>query len=178
MRATTTRTPLALLIAAALLAAPGGCPQAPSDWPPPLEWPPVIEWPPNARDVTYTIPIEGITVKIINQTDQLLDPQIYVAPAADGLDELFVAENKRTDFGFGGMGVVLPFTSVSLSVACGRDLLIATKGGVFGEDLSRPIGSGERLVLQEGLSVPCGALIELYFAPAGVELDSSYAVTP
>lgn len=131
-------------------------------------------------DVMYTIPIEGITLKISNQTNTLLDPQIYVAPASGGVENLFTLDHKRTDFGFGGIGVVLPNSEVSLAVPCGQNALIGTLGGVYGDDLSQPVAGGVQAVLEEGVNVRCGALVEFIFTaddPNAV-LTTGFAVTP
>jgi hypothetical protein len=134
--------------------------------------------PPGSDQNTPNVPPTTIMVKAINRTDKPLDPQIYVGPATGGLNGLFVAANKRTDFGVGGVGILLPDAEISISVACGEQVLIATRGGIFGDDLTAPDGQGQQFVLDEDLNLYCGDLVTFTFHNDGSELLTGFSVQP
>ncbi len=123
-------------------------------------------------------PPTGITIRLINKTAKPLDPEIYVGLADDGVDALFDIENKRTDFGVGGVGILLPDGEVTIAVRCGDHVLIATLGGIFGDDLTDPIGSGRQLVLEEDVNVMCGDTLTFRFAANGDSIATGFSATP
>lgn len=131
----------------------------------------------SGRDLPE-FPTRGIVVKAVNATDQPLDPQFYVGPAADGANRLFVAANRRTDLGVGKVGILLPGQDDSFAVECDDQVLIGTRGGVFGEDLSDPEGRGDPVVLEEGLNIRCGELVTFTFRADGDQLQISLSVEP
>lgn len=118
-----------------------------------------------------------ITVRIINNTNYPLDPQIYIGTVDAGAAGLFVAANKYTDFGVGGLGTMLGRTEASFTVNCGELGLIGTQGGIFGEDLQEPLGSGRQVILQENVNVNCGDEVTFAFSAEGDSLITSYGVT-
>ncbi|HPM23092.1 MAG TPA: hypothetical protein PLP66_04265 [Phycisphaerae bacterium] len=119
-----------------------------------------------------------ITIKLYNGTTKPLDPEIYVGAISGGLGQLFTSANKRTDFGFAGLGLVEAGKEATLSVNCGAGVYIATAGGLYGDDLNAPLGEGQQIVLQEDLNVRCGDIVRFTFNPAGSSLETSYTVEP
>ncbi|MCK4341532.1 MAG: hypothetical protein KAY37_07415 [Phycisphaerae bacterium] len=119
----------------------------------------------------------AIKIKIVNATSKPLDPQIYVGSPEGGVEGLFVPENKRTNFGVGSLGVMLPQSETSFSVMCGELGLFGTQGGIFGQNLENPDGSGRQVVLQENINVQCGDLVTFAFSAQGNTLVTTYAVT-
>jgi hypothetical protein len=130
----------------------------------------------NTSDDGSGAPTDGVLVRVQNRTDRPLDPQLYVSPAADGLDNLFSASNKRTDFGVGSVGVLLPDSSAEFPLDCGVEHLLATHGGAFGDDLNNPDGTGEYVVLEQGLNLHCGDVVTFTFVNSGNTLTVTYAV--
>lgn len=122
-------------------------------------------------------PATTITIRIFNETAFPLDPQLHIAAVDVGADNLFQGQYKRTNFGVGGLGTVLPYDRVEFTVACGQLGLLGTAGGIFGSDLTNPIDQGQQVVLQEGVSVNCGYVVEFRFAQRGLELINTYSVT-
>jgi len=122
------------------------------------------------------VPVTTITVKAVNETDRPLDPQLFVGPIADGVENLFVVDNKRTDFGVGGVGILLPGDTVSFAVACDDQVFIATQGGIFGEDLTTPDGKGRQYVLEEEVNVDCGDQVTFSYANDGNVLQTRFSV--
>ena len=118
-----------------------------------------------------------ITVRIVNDTIFPLDPQIYIGPIAGGTEGLFVGANKYTDFGVGSTGVMLGGRDATFTVNCGELGLIGTLGGIFGDDLGEPLGSGRQVVLQEDLNVNCGDTVTFAFSAQGDTLITTFAVT-
>jgi|GEM_PF-1858374 len=129
----------------------------------------------SGRDTPY-IPPESILIKIVNQTGQPLDPQIYVGSVADGLDALFTSANKRTDFGLGGIGLLTDDVSKASFVLDCEEVYIATRGGIFGPDLKAPTGRGQQYILEKDVNVRCGDVVTFTFAREGNTLRTSYAV--
>lgn len=119
-----------------------------------------------------------ITLQLVNLTGQPLDPQVYIAPAGGGVEALFAAENQRTDFGVGGLGILLPVADVIIALPCGEGLMIGTKGGIFGEDLTQPTGAGQQYVLREDETIHCGDTVTFTFTARGQSLVTTYVVTP
>lgn len=143
-----------------------------------------IVWLPMGGCVITVDPINNppatpttITVRIVNNTTKALDPQIYIAAADVGADNLFQAQYKRTNFGVGNLGTLLPGTSATFSVQCGQLGLVGTQGGIFGDDLNNPLDQGDKIVLQENVSVQCGYQIEFRFDQRLTTLINTYSVT-
>lgn len=156
------RGPCSLLVVGAM-ALSGGCPfQSRSD---------------SGRDAPR-FPATGIVVKVVNATDQPLDPQLYAGSTTGDPEGLFEPANRRTDFGVGHLGILLPGGEGLFAVTCEQHVLIGTLGGVFGEDLTAPQGQGDRLVLEEGLNVSCGDLVTFTFREDGNRLRVSLAIGP
>lgn len=119
-----------------------------------------------------------ITVRIVNSTTKPLDPQIYIAPVDVGVENMFQPVYKRTNFGFGGLGVLQPLTSESFTVTCGQLGLVGTDGGIAGDNLADPaVPKGQRFVLQEGVGVQCGYIVEFRFDLVGGQVVNGYAIT-
>ena len=123
-------------------------------------------------------PSTAITVRIINNTDRPLNPQIYVAPVADGADHLFDSANRQTHFGVGSTGVLTAADEGSFTITCGDPVYIGTKGGIFGDDLTDPVGRGQQIVLQEDVNVRCGEIVTFMFTNTGNTLIVGFGVTP
>lgn len=121
-------------------------------------------------------PANAITVRIENRTGKPLDPQLYIGAASAGSQNLFIPANKRTDFGFGGLGLLEVNTLVELPISCDPAVLIGTAGGIFGDNLAAPTGQGQPLVLESGLNVPCGNVLTFTFTASGSTLKISYSV--
>jgi hypothetical protein len=118
----------------------------------------------------------SISVKIINSTGKPLDPQMYIGRVDRGLGLLFASVNKRTDFGVGTTGVLLPDKTGVLDVECGGPVYIATQGGAAGDNLNAPDAQGQQIVLEEGLNIRCGDQITFTFNAAGGAIETTYAV--
>jgi len=122
------------------------------------------------------VPPTSITIKVVNDTDKPLDPEIYVGPVADGVDRLFRTANKHTSFGFAGLGVLEPRSQASSGVDCEGEVYIATRGGIFGDDLRDPLDRGQQIVLQQELSVHCGDVVRFTFSASGSNLTTSVSI--
>lgn len=123
-------------------------------------------------------PPTTITVRIVNQTAKPLDPEIYAGPVSAGLNALFDPANQQTAFGVGGVGVMLGLSEASFPVPCTDPVLIATKGGAYGDNLADPIARGRQIVLEQGLNMECGDLIVFTFRASGEALITSVSVSP
>lgn len=119
-----------------------------------------------------------ILVRIVNNTDQPLDPQLYVGLVANGVEQLFTEANRRNDVGVGNVGVILANSEDALSVDCTEPVYVATKGGIFGEDLSNPTDTGRETILEQGRTLMCGDLLVFTFSAQGTSLITSVTVTP
>ena len=115
---------------------------------------------------------------MVNQTGKPLDPQLFIGPVSAGSTALFVPANKRTDFGFGGLGLLEANGTAQVTIGCDQVVFIGTQGGIFGDDLTNPVAQGQALALQAGLSVPCGDVLTFTYTAAGSTLRTSYAVAP
>lgn len=122
-------------------------------------------------------PPTSITIRIVNDTDRPLDPQIYVGPPGGAAGDLFVAANKRTDFGVGMLGTLLAKSETSLVLECGKVGYFGTAGGIFGDDLNNPTGTGRSITLQEGANVWWGGEVTIWFENDGDTLVTTFAVT-
>jgi hypothetical protein len=129
------------------------------------------------QDTTPPAPTT-MTVKLVNRTTMPLDPQIYVGSVTDGLDVLFAPANQRTSFGFAGLGLIEAGKDASFTVGCDDEVYIATFGGVFGDDLSAPVGQGQQIVLEQDLSVRCGDVAQFTFTADGNTLRTSVTIQP
>ncbi len=161
MRVRKTFGPLAVVVVVGLLAAVAGCTFGLGG--------------DSGRDTPY-VPPGSILVKIVNETDQPLDPQIYVGAVADGLDALFTSANKRTDFGLGGVGLLTKDVNKASFVVDCEQVYIATRGGIFGPDLKAPTGRGQQYILEKDVNIRCGDVVTFTFASEGNVLRASYSV--
>jgi len=118
----------------------------------------------------------AIVITAINRTEYPLDPEFYVGPLADGRDTLFSEANRRTDFGFGGLGLIEPGKQVSFSVTCGQPVYVATRGGIFGQDLTAPLDQGDMIILEQDVNVRCGQAVVFTFRASANQLLTSYSV--
>ncbi len=150
----------------------GGCFLGDADSPPTEEE--VVEDSEQGRGT----PASDIVVRIINGTALPLDPQLFVAPVAAGRDAVFEEANARTDYGLGGVGVLLAGTQDTLSLGCDDMIFIATAGGVVGDDLVDPDAVGRPVILEEGVNVNCGDEVVFVFEQFGTRLLVSYDVGP
>ncbi len=123
-------------------------------------------------------PSTAITVRIINNTDRPLNPQIYVGPVAEGEDHLFDSANRQMHFGVGMLGTLSAGDEGSFTITCGDPVFIGTKGGIFGDDLTDPIGRGQQIVLEEDVNVRCGEIVTFMFTNDGNTLIVGFGVTP
>lgn len=133
---------------------------------------------PSGTDGTgQQAPPTSIVVRIVNDTDRPLDPQIYVGPPGGAAGDLFVVANKRTDFGVGKLGTLLAKSETSLVLECGKVGYFGTAGGIFGDDLNNPAGGGRPITLQEGANVWCGGEVTIWFENNANTLITTFAVT-
>lgn len=137
-----------------------------------------LQWVPEEEEDTPDVPATTITIKAVNKTDKPLDPQLYVGAVADGVAGLFVTDNKRTDFGLGGVGIIVGGADASFEVDCDTDALIGTQGGIYGDDLTAPDGTGEQKVLQEDLNITCGDLVTFTFSAGDDGLNVTLSIEP
>lgn len=141
---------------------------------------------PLASCVVRIIPDDGtpppppttITIRLVNDTGRALDPQFHIGSPDAGVEGLFVAANKRTNFGVGNLGILLAHSSTTFEVNCGELGLFGTQGGIFGDDLNNPLDQGKQAVLQENVNVECGGRVTFIFDDRGNELITSFVVTP
>jgi hypothetical protein len=132
----------------------------------------------GSGDGSQPPPGTAIRVFVVNDTTKPLDAEMFVGSIANGLDHLFDAANKRTDFGIGNIGILDAAGQGSFTITCADPVFIGTQGGAFGDDLRNPSGHGEQFVLQEGLSVRCGDTVTFVFTAAGNTLQVGVAVEP
>lgn len=137
----------------------------------------IVRVPADTTDGSRLTVPATIEVRLVNDTDRPLDPQIYVAGINGSLEDLFSPANKQTKFGVGSLGTMLPKSETSLTLTCDETGYFGTLGGIFGEDLESPDGSGRQVVLQENINVECGDVVTFWFENAGNTLITTYAVT-
>ena len=126
-----------------------------------------------------TTPPTTITIQIRNQTGRTLDPQVYVGKPGETQDTLFTtAANKQTGFGVGKLGVMVPGDEAVLTFKCDQLGFFGTAGGIFGDDLRTPLGTGQKYVFQQDQNVICGSIIVFTFTTNGSQLITSYGVSP
>lgn len=124
-------------------------------------------------------PNEGeILVRLVNATNVTLDPEIYFTDQAVSADQLFDASNKFTAFGVGTLGLLGDFDQAQFSVACSDARLIGTSGGLFGNNLNAPDGSGRAIVLTQELNIFCGGTLTLTYSRAGDGFTTTFDVEP
>lgn len=117
-----------------------------------------------------------VTIRIVNESDTGLDPQIFFSATAGTRDELFNPANKFTNFGVLGSGLLDRFSSDSFTVECSQARLIGTLGGSFGGNINNPEGTGtERLVAQDSFFL-CGETITFIYRRSGAGFTTSVAL--
>lgn len=168
MRVRKTRNSVRTFVAMAALLAPGGCVVE------------VIPADPGSGSLggSPSAPPTSFTVRVVNQTAKPLDPEIFTGPVSGGLNALFDPGNQRTAFGVGGVGILLGLSEASFPVDCADPVLIATKGGAYGDNLADPIARGRQIVLEQGLNMECGDLVVFTFRASGNALVTSVTVSP
>jgi len=119
-----------------------------------------------------------IVVRVVNRTNVTLDPQIYVSAEPVTADELFASENKYTTFGVGTLGLLGGGGSDRFPLSCEQARVIGTQGGLFGDDLNNPDGSGRRIVLTQDYSVFCGGSVTFIYEREGDGFTTTYDVEP
>lgn len=117
-----------------------------------------------------------ISVRVVNQTGKPLDPEIYASFIADGADKIFEPGNKRTSYGFGGLGLLEANSQGAFAINCDQGVYIATKGGAFGDDLSQPIGRGQQYIFEEDKSVLCGDTLVFTFSASASTLITQVTI--
>lgn len=117
-----------------------------------------------------------ITIRVVNASSVIVDPEIFLSATPVAADQLFVDGNKFTQFGFATLGLIDGGETDSFEVDCSVARVIGTKGGRFGDDLNNPIGSGQQIVLTQELSVFCGGTLTLTFAGGGSTFTTNYSV--
>ena len=119
-----------------------------------------------------------ITIRIVNNTNKALDPQIYVAPREVGAANIFQPQYLKTDFGLGNRGILAPRSDAVFTITCADQGLVGTQGGIYGDDLNNPIDQGRQVVLESGVSMQCGDYVQFRFDALLSELITTYSVTP
>ncbi|GEM_PF-2400127 len=124
-----------------------------------------------------------ITVRIVNDTPNTLDPEIYVAATSGQPADLFVAGNKYTDFGVGRLGILVAGGNASFTVDCDAAAMIGTRGGSFGggddgNDLNNPAGTGLQRVLTRELVFFCGDTITFTYHRDGEGFTTTFDLDP
>lgn len=110
---------------------------------------------------------DEITIRIVNNSNTGLDPEIYLASGPVTRDQLFVASRKYTDFGVLGLGVIAAHDSDSFTVPCSEARVVGTKGGSFGDKLTEPEGHGTERILSQDVQFFCGEQITVFYGRAG-----------
>lgn len=121
-------------------------------------------------------PASTITVRVVNQTDVGLEPQIYFSASATTADELFVKSNLFTRFGIFGRGLIDRFSEDSFTVNCSDARLIGTFGGRFVDNSGEPQGTGTQRVLTQEVNFNCGERITFIYRRTGGVFVTSIAV--
>ena len=111
----------------------------------------------NGNDNGNPDPQDGtITIRMVNNTNTGLDPELYLADGPVSVSELFVDSRKYVDFGVFGLGVVDSFSSASVTVNCAEARVLGTTGGTFGDTVQDPQGNGTQRLLSQELQYNCG----------------------
>ncbi len=129
-------------------------------------------------EVVDTGPPTRITIRISNSTNKPLDPQFYIGGPDVAADDLFVAENARSNFGVGGLGLILPQNEVVITVDCDKLGVFGTQGGSVGDDLTSPDAVGRPIVLAENVNIDCGDTVHFFFESDGRQLVTTFQVVP
>lgn len=119
-----------------------------------------------------------ITVRIVNDSDVTLDPEIFVSADPVTVDELIQAANKYTAYGVGTLGILGPRSADEFALTCSQARVIATAGGKFGDNLNAPDGFGRRIVLTQDLSIFCEGGVTFTFTARDGEYDTTFDVDP
>jgi hypothetical protein len=110
---------------------------------------------------------DEITIRIVNNSNTGLDPEIYLASGPVTRDQLFTASRKYTDFGVLGLGVIAAHGSDSFTVPCSEARVVGTKGGSFGDKLTEPEGHGTERILSQDVQFFCDERITIFYVRAG-----------
>jgi len=108
-------------------------------------------------------PPSTVFVRLVNNTDVALDPQLYVSSEAVTAEELLDDSLKHTAFGFGTLGFLEPRGAVEVQLPCAELAVFGTAGGSFGVDLNAPEGAGQARVVRFGESILCGERVTFLF---------------
>ncbi len=125
-----------------------------------------------------------ITIRIFNRSTRALDPEIYFSDQnISDPNQLFVAENKYTDFGVGHLGVLQPGGSASLTLDCTQVAVIGTPGGTFAggddrNDLGDPAGTGQLRMLTQDRVFFCGDRITFEYRETLTGFTTTFDVEP
>lgn len=127
--------------------------------------------------------VTTLTIRIVNNAPNTLDPEIYIASEPVDLDSLFTASRKFTNYGVGRLGLLAANTSDSFTIDCADARVIGTRGGSFGgdtdgNDLNSPAGSGRQLVLTQELVFFCGDRITFTYGKSGDGFTTSFDIAP
>lgn len=106
---------------------------------------------------------EKITVRIFNNTNTDLDPEIYISAEPITKDELFHKSNKFTEFGVFDAGVLGPRGIETFEIDCAQTRVIGTAGGRF-ESETNPEQSDREIVLAQDLVFLCGDRITFIYS--------------
>jgi hypothetical protein len=117
-----------------------------------------------------------ITVNIVNDTNVALDPQVFIAANNVSATDAFAPVNQFTDFGVGSLGILDANDSATLTVDCDAAAIIATQGGIFGNDLNHSDGQGQQIVLRQNESVFCGSTVTFTYTRAGSGFTTTFKV--
>lgn len=130
----------------------------------------------NGGNDNTTTPPQKITVRIVNEADTTLDPEVFVSATPATVDQLFAAGNKFTSFGVGTLGLLGPKSEDTVDVDCANVRVIGTHGGKFGNNLNAPDGTGQQIVLTQDLSIFCGGAVTFTFSNNG-GFTTTYSVS-
>jgi hypothetical protein len=136
----------------------------------------VIEFQPNPNQPPRPEPTQ-ITIRLVNNSNVALDPELYVSPDAVSSDQLFQDVYRARNFGVAGLGILADFDSDTITVECAGARVIGTRGGRFGRNLNEPEGTGTRVVLAQDAQFSCGSRITFTFSRSGTGFSTSFAVS-
>jgi len=125
---------------------------------------------------------QTITIRIVNATDNTLDPEIFLSDQPVSADELFTDAHKYTLFGVGRFGLLGGRDADRFEIDCTQARMIGARGkfggGDDGNDLTNPTSSDRRIVLTQDLSVFCGGRVTFTYSRSADGFTTSFDVSP
>lgn len=123
-------------------------------------------------------PPTTVKIRLVNDAQVTLDPELYISPEGLGdVNQIFDLGNKYTHFGVGGRGLLVARDEALIELDCTAVRTLATRGGLFGEDLNAPVGAGQQRINYLDGSFLCGDTITFRYDGSGMTFTTTVTVS-